>query len=77
MEVCGMERETEAEKGANCSVQKWDGLVGCTGSSRHAKVHPEVCYGAKVWMGRGEHHIPMRCFLLQGMEIHVSVKPNS
>lgn len=77
MEECGVERETEAEEGANCFVHKRDGPAGCSGSPRRAEPGPEACYGAEVWTGRRGHHVPMCCFLLQGMEINISMKSNS
>lgn len=50
---------------------------GAVGSPRRGEGGPKACYGAEVWMGRRGHHVPTCCFLLQGMEINISVKPNS
>lgn len=72
-----MERETEAEEDANRSAHRRDGLGGAAGSSHCAKVGPKVCYGAKVWMRCRRQHVPMCCFLLQRMEINISMQPNS
>lgn len=47
------------------------------GSPHCAEGGPEVCYGAEVWMGHRGPRMSMCCSLLQGMEIHISMKPNS
>lgn len=50
---------------------------GAAGSLCRAKGGPKECYGAEVWTGHRGHHVPMCCFLLQGMEINISMKSSS
>ena len=50
---------------------------GAAGSPCHAEGGAEACYGAEVWTGCRGHRVPMCCFLLQGMEINISMKPSS
>lgn len=36
-----------------------------------------MCYRAEVWTGDCRHHIPVAASSCQGMEINISMKPNS
>lgn len=76
MEVCRVEKETEAGEGANHSISKCGGLAGCSRDASLCWGAPGTCYGAKVWMGHRGHHVAVYCFFLQVMERNISKKSN-